>query len=88
MPAGQSFLVTPLALNLARRVTFTACRWLGQSPREAAMVADEVAFTAASIVGTAAAVVTIDPGGAAMSASYLALEAKEAALRADDTKTS
>jgi hypothetical protein len=79
---GQSFFLTSISLNMTRRVTFTACRFLGKPLREAAEIADDVAISAASVIGTAAAIVTLDPAGGAASAGYIVLEHAEAQKRA------
>ena len=78
---GQSFLLTPLTLNLTRRVTFCAQRCMGASPADASKVADEIGLSAAATVATITGVLTADPAGAALSASYLAVELGEADTR-------
>lgn len=78
---GQSFLLTPLTLNLTRRVTFCAQRCMGASLNEASKTADEIGMSAAATVATIAGVLTVDPAGAALSATYLAVESGEADVR-------
>ncbi len=81
MPFGQSFLLTPLTLNLTRRATFAVSRCFGQSAKDAMTIADEAGIVAASVVATATAIVTLDPTGATLSASYIALEMGEREAR-------
>ena len=85
MPFFQTLPVTVIGTNLSRRVAFTACRvLLGYSAREATEAADEAALTAGSFVMAVSGSLTLDPLGTTAAASYLALEAKEAEVRAKE----
>jgi hypothetical protein len=86
MPFGQSSILTPITLNLTRRIVYTANRCLGKSPQQAAETADELAIPAASAVAAVTAIATLDPAGGALSAGYLALEMGEMERRAQDKR--
>lgn len=78
---GQSFLFTTLTLNLTRRVTYCTKRCFGATAAEASRAADEIAIPAAAAVAAMTSVLTVDPAGAALSASYIAAESGEAENR-------
>lgn len=78
MPFGQTVFATTVSLGLTRRTTYLVSRALGKPVPEAAQIADDVAITAASVVGTAVAIITADLLGWEGSMAYLALEARDA----------
>lgn len=77
MPAGQSAVATMGVHASVRGVTYMLFRCLGKPVVQAQVAANVIAVKVAAAAGAVVAVVTVDPLGAAGSATYLGLSMGE-----------